>query len=185
LPPFGRSTIRPAPRSQPSRAQHRLGQLRPPRRARHAAPDVVVVYARASSSATLACVATPSTTTPELSWVPRPERRLLGPQPARPRPAGVAAHLVARASTPARCSTNRPLTSPADNIATYQHRQMATALPLLIRAVEDALSCRLAPHRVALPPANGSTDTVATCAPACARACGELPPCPSAWERAG
>ena len=41
--------------------------------------------------------------------------------------------------------------SPADNIATYQHRQMATALPLLIRAIEDALSRRLAPHRVALP----------------------------------
>ena len=41
--------------------------------------------------------------------------------------------------------------SPADNIATYQHRQMATALPLLIRAVEDALAARLAPRRVTLP----------------------------------
>jgi folate-dependent phosphoribosylglycinamide formyltransferase PurN len=39
----------------------------------------------------------------------------------------------------------------ADNIATYQHRQMATALPLLIRAVEDALAGRLAPHKVELP----------------------------------
>ena len=41
--------------------------------------------------------------------------------------------------------------SPDDNIATYQHRQMATALPLLIRAIEDALAGRLAPRRVELP----------------------------------
>jgi len=39
----------------------------------------------------------------------------------------------------------------ADNIATYQHRQMATALPLVIRAVEDALAGRLSPRRVELP----------------------------------
>ena len=39
----------------------------------------------------------------------------------------------------------------ADNIATYQHRQMATALPLVIRAVEDALADRLSPRRVELP----------------------------------
>ncbi len=41
--------------------------------------------------------------------------------------------------------------APADNIATYQHVQMATALPLVIRAVEDALAGRLAPRRVELP----------------------------------
>ena len=40
---------------------------------------------------------------------------------------------------------------PADNIATYQHRQMATALPLMIRAIEDALASRLRPQRVELP----------------------------------
>jgi methionyl-tRNA formyltransferase len=39
----------------------------------------------------------------------------------------------------------------ADNIATYQHRQMATALPLVIWAVEDALADRLSPRRVELP----------------------------------
>jgi hypothetical protein len=39
----------------------------------------------------------------------------------------------------------------ADNIATYQHRQMATALPLVIRAVEDAMADRLSPRRVELP----------------------------------
>jgi hypothetical protein len=38
-----------------------------------------------------------------------------------------------------------------DNIATYQHRQMAVALPLLIRAVEDALAGQLRPRRVNLP----------------------------------
>lgn len=41
--------------------------------------------------------------------------------------------------------------APADNIATYQHRQMATALPLLVRAAEDALAKRLSPRRVELP----------------------------------
>ena len=38
-----------------------------------------------------------------------------------------------------------------DNIATYQHRQMAVALPLLIRAVEDALAGQLRPRHVNLP----------------------------------
>jgi methionyl-tRNA formyltransferase len=41
--------------------------------------------------------------------------------------------------------------APSDNIATYQHRQMAVALPLLIRAIEDAVSGRLQPRRVDLP----------------------------------
>ncbi len=41
--------------------------------------------------------------------------------------------------------------APDDNISTYQHRQMAVALPLLIWAIEDALGGRLAPHRVDLP----------------------------------
>ena len=38
-----------------------------------------------------------------------------------------------------------------DNISTYQHRQMAVALPLLIQAIEDALARRLQPRRVDLP----------------------------------
>ncbi len=38
-----------------------------------------------------------------------------------------------------------------DNITTYQHRQMVDAIPLVIRAAEDALAGRLAPHRHALP----------------------------------
>jgi folate-dependent phosphoribosylglycinamide formyltransferase PurN len=40
---------------------------------------------------------------------------------------------------------------PDDNISTYQHRQMAVALPLLIRAIEDALAGCLAPRQVDLP----------------------------------
>jgi len=40
---------------------------------------------------------------------------------------------------------------PDDNISTYQHRQIAVALPLLIRAIEDALAGRLEPHQVDLP----------------------------------
>jgi folate-dependent phosphoribosylglycinamide formyltransferase PurN len=41
--------------------------------------------------------------------------------------------------------------APDDNIATYQHRQMAVALPLLVRAIEDALAGHLRPRRVELP----------------------------------
>ena len=41
--------------------------------------------------------------------------------------------------------------APNDNIATYQYRQMVAALPLLARAIEDALAGRLCPHRVELP----------------------------------
>jgi formyl transferase-like protein len=41
--------------------------------------------------------------------------------------------------------------APDDNIATYQHRQMAVALPLLIRAIEDAVAGRLQPRTVNLP----------------------------------
>jgi Formyl transferase len=41
--------------------------------------------------------------------------------------------------------------APNDNIATYQHRQMAAALPLLRRAVEDALKGQLRPRRITLP----------------------------------
>lgn len=39
----------------------------------------------------------------------------------------------------------------ADNISTYQVRQMADAIPLMIQAAEDALAGRLVPVAVALP----------------------------------
>lgn len=41
--------------------------------------------------------------------------------------------------------------APADNISTYQCRQMADAIPLMIQAAEDALAGRLHVRRVALP----------------------------------
>jgi len=41
--------------------------------------------------------------------------------------------------------------SPSDNITTYQYTQMVTALPLFVRAIEDALGARLRPQRVDLP----------------------------------
>jgi hypothetical protein len=40
---------------------------------------------------------------------------------------------------------------PDDNIATDQYRQMASALPLLIRAIEDALKGQLRPPQIELP----------------------------------
>ena len=86
------------------------------------------------------------------SQVPRPERRLLGAQPGDPAHAGVTVHLVDEGVDTGdvlyQAATDF---APDDNIATYQHRQMATALPLLIRAIEDALTGRLAPRRVELP----------------------------------
>lgn len=41
--------------------------------------------------------------------------------------------------------------SRCDNITTYQYLQMASALPLFVRAIEDALAARLRPQRVDLP----------------------------------
>ena len=41
--------------------------------------------------------------------------------------------------------------SPTDNVATYQHRQAAVALPLFAAGIEDALAGRLRPRRVDLP----------------------------------
>lgn len=41
--------------------------------------------------------------------------------------------------------------APADNISTYQTRQMADAVPLMIQAAEDALAGRLRPVHVPLP----------------------------------
>jgi folate-dependent phosphoribosylglycinamide formyltransferase PurN len=73
-------------------------------------------------------------------------------QQGDPEHAGITIHLVDRgvdtgavlyqAVTPA---------APGDNITTYQHRQMAAALPLVARAIEDALAGRLSPRHVALP----------------------------------
>jgi folate-dependent phosphoribosylglycinamide formyltransferase PurN len=71
---------------------------------------------------------------------------------ADPEHAGVTVHLVDEGvDTGDVLYQARADFAPDDNIATYQHRQMAVALPLLILAIEDALAGRLAPHRVDLP----------------------------------
>ena len=119
------------------------------------APDVVVVYGtRIIKRATLACVAAPFVN--YHAGVNPKYRGQNGAYWARsqrdPAHAGVTVHLVDEGvDTGEVLYQSATDFSPADNIATYQHRQMATALPLLIRAVEDALARRLAPHRVALP----------------------------------
>ncbi|MDH3660298.1 MAG: formyltransferase family protein, partial [Alphaproteobacteria bacterium] len=41
--------------------------------------------------------------------------------------------------------------SDSGNITSYPHRQVATALPLFRRAIEDAINGRLAPQKVDLP----------------------------------
>ena len=41
--------------------------------------------------------------------------------------------------------------APTDNISTYQYRQMADAIPLMIRAADDALAGQLRVQRNALP----------------------------------
>lgn len=69
-----------------------------------------------------------------------------------PAHAGVTIHLVDEGVDTGEVLYQAPSEfTPEDNIATYQHRQMATALPLVIRAVEDALAGQLRPHRVELP----------------------------------
>ena len=119
------------------------------------APDVVVVYGtRIIKRATLACV-----TAPFINYHAGVNPKYRGQNGAYwarsqrdPAHAGVTVHLVDEGVDTGdvlyQAATHF---SPADNIATYQHRQMATALPLLIRAIDDALAQRLAPHRVELP----------------------------------
>ena len=122
---------------------------------RELAPDVVVVYGtRIIKRATLSSVAAPFIN--YHAGVNPKYRGQNGAYWARsqsdPAHAGVTVHLVDEGvDTGEVLYQSATDFSPADNIATYQHRQMATALPLLIRAVEDALATRLDPHRVALP----------------------------------
>jgi methionyl-tRNA formyltransferase len=122
---------------------------------RELAPDVVVVYGtRIIKRETLRCVAAPFIN--YHAGVNPKYRGQNGAYWARsegdPAHAGVTIHLVDEG-----VDTGDVLYQAAtefsdeDNIATYQHRQMASALPLMIRAVEDALARRLAPHRVELP----------------------------------
>lgn len=68
--------------------------------------------------------------------------------------AGVTVHLVDEGvDTGDVLHQARVAFDPGDNITTYQWRQMAVALPLLVRAIDDARAGRLAPYSVDLPSA--------------------------------
>jgi folate-dependent phosphoribosylglycinamide formyltransferase PurN len=122
---------------------------------RELSPAVVVVYGtRIIKGETLRCVAAPFIN--YHAGINPKYRGQNGAYWARregdPAHAGVTVHLVDEGVDTGEVlyqATNQ--FSPPDNIATYQHRQMATALPLMIRAIEDALAGRLSPHRVELP----------------------------------
>lgn len=118
-------------------------------------PQVVVVYGtRIIRQATLACVSVPFIN--YHAGVNPKYRGQNGAYWARsnsdPSHAGVTVHLVDEGVDTGDVLYQAHTDFAAgDNIATYQHRQMATALPLVIQAVEDALEGRLAPRRVDLP----------------------------------
>lgn len=66
--------------------------------------------------------------------------------------AGVTIHLVDEGVDTGAVLYQAQVTfDPGDTIATYQYVQAATALPLFVRAIEDALAGRLTPRRVDLP----------------------------------
>jgi hypothetical protein len=118
-------------------------------------PDVVVVYGtRIIRCDTLACVAAPFMN--YHAGVNPKYRGQNGAYWARrsadPDHAGVTIHLVDEGVDTGDVLYQAPVAfAPDDNISTYQHRQMAAALPLLARAIENALAGRLRPHRVELP----------------------------------
>jgi hypothetical protein len=122
---------------------------------RELAPHVVVVYGtRIIKPATLECVPVPFIN--YHAGINPKYRGQNGAYWARsnrdPAHAGVTVHLVDEGVDTGDVLYQATVAfEAADNIATYQHRQMATALPLLIRAIEDALARRLRPHHVALP----------------------------------
>ena len=65
---------------------------------------------------------------------------------------GVTIHLVDEGIDTGAILYQQPVSfSPSDNITTYQYVQMVTALPLFVRAIEDALEGRLRPQKVDLP----------------------------------
>ena len=119
----------------------------------HQAPDTPV---RRHTSSTIAPASTP---------VSRPDGAYWARSQRDPAHAGVTVHLVDEGVDTGDVLYQATTEfSFADNIATYQHRQMATALPLLIRAIEEALAGRLSPRRVNLPlPAMVPPDTLELC----------------------
>jgi hypothetical protein len=117
-------------------------------------PKVVVVYGtRIIRRPTLQCTPAPFILPRQRQpKVSRPERCLLGAQQRRCRPCRHHRASRRRGGRHRRHPLPGPRrVRPDDNISTYQHRQIAVALPLLIRAIEDALAGRLEPHQVDLP----------------------------------
>jgi folate-dependent phosphoribosylglycinamide formyltransferase PurN len=118
-------------------------------------PDVVVVYGtRIIKRETLTSVAVPFIN--YHAGVNPKYRGQNGAYWARsnadPDHAGVTIHLVDEGIDTGDVLYQAPAEfAPNDNIATYQHRQMVAALPLLVWAIEDALAGRLRPQRVELP----------------------------------
>lgn len=122
---------------------------------RRLAPDVVAVYStRIIGAATLSCVEAPF-----INYHAGINPKYRGQHPGYWARAcgdddncGVTIHLVDRGvDTGAVLYQARTTFDRADTIGTYQHVQTAVALPLFARAIEDALTGRLAPHTVDLP----------------------------------
>lgn len=118
-------------------------------------PQVVAVYGtRIIGKQTLACVAAPF-----INYHAGITPKYRGQQPAYwalaendAGHAGVTVHLVDEGvDTGAVLYQGAVRFAPGDNITTYHYVQMAVALPLFVRAIEDALAGRLKPKRVDLP----------------------------------
>lgn len=118
-------------------------------------PQVIAVYgARIIGKRTLATVAAPF-----INYHAGITPKYRGQHPAYwalvekdDRHAGVTVHLVDEGVDTGAVLYQAPVRfSPGDNITTYQYVQMAAALPLFVRAIEDALAARVRPQRVDLP----------------------------------
>jgi folate-dependent phosphoribosylglycinamide formyltransferase PurN len=116
-------------------------------------PEVVVVYGtRIIKPQTLGCVPAPFIN--YHAGINPQYRGQNGAYWARrnrdPAHAGVTVHLVDQGVDTGAVIYQAPVEfAPDDNIATCQHRQMATALPLMLAAIDDALAGRLRRHPTA------------------------------------
>lgn len=118
-------------------------------------PSVVAVYGtRIIGAKTLACVAAPF-----INYHAGINPKYRGQHPAYwalasgdAENCGVTIHLVDHGvDTGGVLYQTRVSFAPEDTIATYQHVQAASALPLFAQAIEDARAGRLQPRRVELP----------------------------------
>lgn len=155
------------PTARTGPAHHRVTSVNAPEchaLLRELAPKVVAVYGtRLLTPATLAAVPAPV-----INYHAGITPMYRGQHPAYwaltradPDNAGVTIHLVDRGvDTGGVLHQARTAFSADDTIATYQHVQMATALPLFARAIEEALAGRLAPRPATGPSANNFPPTL-------------------------